>query len=107
LALECNDIPSRNLTVTNKLFQYLQAGLAVIATDTAGQREIFSQCLAIGRLIPSNHPLALAQAVEDLLHNPGKLTAAKTAALQAAQAQFCWEQQAKILEQVSALALAR
>ncbi|HEY9647064.1 MAG TPA: glycosyltransferase, partial [Chroococcidiopsis sp.] len=59
LALELTDPPSRNLTVTNKLFQYLQAGLAVIATDTAGQREILSQCPAAGRLIPSNDPQAL------------------------------------------------
>jgi glycosyltransferase involved in cell wall biosynthesis len=96
LALECTDIPSRNLTVTNKLFQYIQAGLAIIATDTAGQREIFSQSPAIGRLIPTNNPLALAQAVSDLLAHPEKLAAAKAAALLAAQSQFCWEQQAEI-----------
>jgi len=97
LALECTDIPSRNLTVTNKLFQYLQAGLAIIATDTAGQREIFSQSPAIGRLIPSNNPLALAQAVSDLFAHSEKLAGAKEAALFAAQSQFCWEQQAEIL----------
>lgn len=105
LALECTDIPSRNLTVTNKLFQYLQAGLSVIATDTVGQQEIFSQRYAIGRLIPSNNPLALAQALEDLLESPNKLTTAKAAALQAAEELFCWEQQAEILLQTVELAL--
>jgi glycosyltransferase involved in cell wall biosynthesis len=93
LALELSDPPSRNLTVTNKLFQYLQSGLAVIATDTAGQQEVFAQAPGLGRLIPCNQPLALAQALEDLLHDPEQLKAAQSCALQAAQTQFCWENQ--------------
>ncbi|MFK0734712.1 MAG: glycosyltransferase [Gloeotrichia echinulata GP01] len=97
LALEYNDIPSRNLTVTNKLFQYLQAGLAIIATDTAGQREILSQYPAIGHLIPSNDPVALAQALKNLLCESEKLPAAQAASLQAAKEQFCWETQVDIL----------
>jgi len=105
LALEYTDIPSRNLTLTNKLFQYLQAGLAVIATDTAGQREILSQWPGLGRLIPSNNPLALAQALSDLLHAPNKLTNAKATALKAAQEQLCWENQANSLLQAAELAL--
>jgi len=105
LALESSDIPSRNLTVTNKLFQYLQAGLAVIATDTAGQREILSHRPASGRLIPSNNPLVLARALEDLLQTPDKLNTAKAAALQAAEQQFCWERQANKLLQVAELSL--
>ncbi|HEY9851388.1 MAG TPA: glycosyltransferase [Leptolyngbyaceae cyanobacterium] len=93
LALEVSDILSRNLTITNKIFQYLQAGLAVIATDTKGQQEVFSKLPDIGRLIPSNDPEALAEALQDLLCNPQKLTAAKAAALQLCQQKFCWETQ--------------
>ena len=107
LALEQTDIPSRNLTVTNKLFQYLQAGLAVIATDTSGQQEIFSKQPDIGRLIPNNNPLALAQALEDLLQTPEKLNFAKLAALQAVKEQFCWEQQEKTLIQTVEFSLNR
>jgi glycosyltransferase involved in cell wall biosynthesis len=94
LALERIDIPSRNLTVTNKLFQYLQAGLAIISTDTAGQREILSQKPAMGRLIGNNDPLALAEALTDLLETRDRLNAAKAAALEVAKEQFCWEHQA-------------
>lgn len=93
LALEQPDSPSRNLTITNKLFQYLQSGLAVIATDTAGQREVFSPCPDIGRLIPCNDPSALAQAIDSLALHPTALRAAQSAALQAAQTLFTWEQQ--------------
>jgi glycosyltransferase involved in cell wall biosynthesis len=100
LALEYSDVTSRHLTVTNKFFQYLQAGLAVIATDTAGQQEILSRYPEIGRLIPSNDPLALAQAIEDLLQTPNQLNAAKEASIQVFQEKFSWEIEAKKLVQL-------
>ena len=107
LALEIPYCFNKQFTTSNKLFQYLQAGLAVIATDTAGQREILSQQPAIGRLIPNNDPVALAQALKDLLCDSEKLNAAKAASLQAAKEQFCWEKQAEILLQAAELALAK
>lgn len=39
-AIEENINENRKLTITNKILQYLQAGLKVLATDTAGQREV-------------------------------------------------------------------
>jgi glycosyltransferase involved in cell wall biosynthesis len=99
LALETPEIKSRNLTITNKLFQYLQAGLAVIATNTTGQREVFARRPEIGALIPPDDPRALARAIEELLKDAGKLSAAKAAAVRAAEEEFCWEkQQNKLLK---------
>jgi glycosyltransferase involved in cell wall biosynthesis len=106
LALERNDIPSRDLTITNKLFQYLQAGLAVIATDTAGQREVFAKRPEIGILISGNDPKSLATAIESLLQDPNKLRAAKIAAIKAAQEEFCWEIQAQDILEAADQALA-
>ena len=107
LALEQPHIPSRNLTITNKFFQYLQAGLAIIATETAGQKEIFQQCPEIGQLLHNYHPTTLAQAIENLLKNPEKLAITKAAALQAAQNKFCWEKQVNVLLKRAEQALAR
>ena len=97
LALEQVDPPSRDLTVTNKLFQYLQAGLAVVATDTAGQREVFQQAPAIGHLVAAGDAIALAAAIDDLICNPTRLQAAQAAARQAAQSRFSWEREEKTL----------
>jgi glycosyltransferase involved in cell wall biosynthesis len=97
LAIEHADPPSRNLSVTNKLFQYLQAGLAVIATETAGQREIMERCPAAGRLIPVDDALALASALNELLCRPGALAAAKAASVAAVNDAFCWEKQSHTL----------
>jgi glycosyltransferase involved in cell wall biosynthesis len=91
LALERPNIPSRNLTVTNKLFQYLQGGLAIVATDTAGQKEIFDLCSHLGQLTLSDNPPALAGSIEYLLQNRDRLAEAKNASLHAARKLLSWE----------------
>ena len=97
LALEQTDTPSRNLTVTNKLFQYLQGGLTVIATDTLGQKEILSQRSQVGSLISSEDPVALAEALENLLQSSFKLQIAKNNALNTFNNELCWENQAEVI----------
>ncbi len=97
LALEQTDTNSRNYTVTNKLFQYLQGGLTVVATDTLGQKEILSQYPQVGSLIPSNNPVALANALESLLQDLSKLQVSKNNALKIFNDQLCWEHQARVL----------
>ncbi|RUT07179.1 hypothetical protein DSM106972_024400 [Dulcicalothrix desertica PCC 7102] len=105
LALETTYCLNRQLTITNKLFQYLQAGLAIIATDTAGQKEILSQSPTVGKLIPNDSPQMLAQAIEDLLQTPNVLISAKKAALEAAKKQFYWEIEANKLVELANIAL--
>ncbi len=106
LALEQTNPPSRNLTVTNKLFQYLQAGLAVIATDTAGQREVFQQAPDIGHVVEAQDAMALAAAIEDLVCHPAQLRAAQSAAKQATETRFCWELESQTLVAAAEKALA-
>ncbi|MFN7860877.1 MAG: glycosyltransferase, partial [Pseudanabaena sp.] len=64
LALEIPYCFNKQFTISNKLFQYLQAGLAIIATNTEGQSEFLSRYPEVGPLIPSNDPIALANAIK-------------------------------------------
>lgn len=82
---------SRNVTVTNKILQYMQAGLAVVATSTLGQREIASQAPAAVRLCRPGDPAGLADCLKQLLTGPSVLAEAKRASLAAARDLFCWE----------------
>jgi glycosyltransferase involved in cell wall biosynthesis len=84
---------SRDLTVTNKILHYLLGGLAVVASDTTGQREVASQAPEAVRLYPSGDAQALADAFNALLASPERLRGAKAAALAAAQTTFSWERQ--------------
>jgi glycosyltransferase involved in cell wall biosynthesis len=97
LALETPNCPSRNMTITNKLFQYMQAGLAVIATDTLGQQEVMQKCPGAGRLVTSDDPQSLARAISSLAKDGEKLFEAKKASEGAARDMFSWEVQAEVL----------
>jgi glycosyltransferase involved in cell wall biosynthesis len=99
---------SRDLTVTNKILQYLLAGLAVVASDTTGQREVAIQAPGAVSLYASGDFAALAARLNALLASPELLSGAKTAALRAAERTFCWEhQERKLVEAVSYAIAAR
>ena len=99
LALESPTPPSRDLTVTNKLFHYLLGGLAVVATDTAGQSEIASCAPEAIGLCRASDAVSLAAALERLVASPDRLTRARQAALHVSRVRFCWEQQAAALHE--------
>jgi glycosyltransferase involved in cell wall biosynthesis len=97
MALEEAAIVNRDVSITNKIFQYLQAGLAIVATPTAGQREVFSHNPAIGRLLPDDSPASIAEAIRSLMASREQLARAKEASLQAARDRFSWEHQEPVL----------
>jgi glycosyltransferase involved in cell wall biosynthesis len=99
--------PTRDLTVTNKMLQYLLAGLAVVASDTHGQSEVAQAAPGAVFMYASGEPPALAARINALLESPGQLMAAKRAALDAARDTFCWERIAPVLVDSVAAALAR
>jgi glycosyltransferase involved in cell wall biosynthesis len=90
-------IRSRDLTVTNKITYYLLGGLAVVASDTAGQHEVAAQAPGAVFHYPSGDPAALAECLDCLLGSADALRRAKAAALDAAKRTFCWERQEKTL----------
>jgi glycosyltransferase involved in cell wall biosynthesis len=94
LALEPRRFSSRDLTITNKIFQYMNAGLAVIATDTTGQKEVMHAAPDAGLLITAHETSKLAGQLDRLLADPAHLRAMQAAARRAAEEQFCWEREA-------------
>jgi glycosyltransferase involved in cell wall biosynthesis len=93
LALESSENENRDLTITNKLFQYVQAGLPVIATPTAGQREAASAAPEILRV---TEPTAadFAQSASRLSE---EIQQYRKLARQLAINQYCWEKEQRFL----------
>ena len=91
LALEPVIPESRYLTTTNKIFQYLNAGLAIVATRTAGQTEILSRIPDAGILVELEDAAALAGRLDALLLDPAKLAAQGAASRKGAEQLFSWE----------------
>ncbi|MCQ6957291.1 hypothetical protein [Mucilaginibacter aquariorum] len=89
LALELNTPLSRNYTITNKFFQYIQAGLPVIATETEGQYEAFARYKPgfMLRQQPTGSEIAR---LKKWLNDPVALSEAKNRAVEAAKC-YTWK----------------
>jgi glycosyltransferase involved in cell wall biosynthesis len=94
LALEPRWPRNKDLTISNKIFQYFNAGLAVVATDTAGQGEVLRTAPDAGLLVTAHETGELARQLDHLLAEPARLRAMQAAARRAAEGQFCWEREA-------------
>jgi hypothetical protein len=94
---EVSFCPSRDLTVTNKILQYLLGGLAVVASATSGQAEVARVATGAVFTYPTGDAAALARELDRLCASPEALTAAKARALEHAQNTFCWERQVPTL----------
>ena len=91
VALEQRVNASRLLSVTNKLFLYLLAGLAIAGTDVPGQRYVMELCPDAGGLYKPGDYRTLATFLERWRKSPRELQACKRAALTAAETRWNWE----------------
>ncbi len=94
LALEQSFIVNRDLTITNKILQYLNAGLAIVATPTAGQREVLAHAPGAGRLIDLGSPAKTAALLDELTGQREDLVTAQRCARAGAESTYCWEREA-------------
>ncbi len=106
LALEVPRSLNKDLTVSNKLFHYLQGGLGVIASETAGQREVLSQVPGHGALFPAGDADALAERLATWAEPGAAVRRGRDARHAAANARFAAPVQARVSAQMAAHALA-
>lgn len=91
LALEVPYCANKDLTASNKIFEYLRAGLAVIATRTRGQEEVMQACPSAGMLIEPDDPVALAYAMQKMLDDADYLRNCKLSSFEAGGTVWSWE----------------
>jgi len=92
LALEPHQPLNKELTISNKILQYLGAGLVVIATPTLGQREVLSHSSAAGIFLNQlDDPLQTAATLDSLLGNLSELDQRQRAARRLAETRYSWE----------------
>lgn len=104
LALEQPASLNRRIAVTNKIFLYMLAGLAIAATDIPANRRVIGTCRAAGFLYPPGDYKALAEWLNKLLSDLAFLRSRKEASLRAAGEIWNWEKESlKIVDGVKAL----
>jgi glycosyltransferase involved in cell wall biosynthesis len=97
LALELKTPMSRDYTITNKFFQYLQSGLPLIATETAGQNEAFEK-FKPGIMLPQTPSNDEIAELDRWLGDPGAIRECRGRAVKAAQF-YNWENESRKLIQ--------
>ena len=88
---------NKNLTISNKLFQYLLSGLTVLASDTAGQNEIADSHSEFIHVFKNGSANDLAKTLNHMISNRADLEKGKQAALQQAEDHYCWEESKQVL----------
>lgn len=97
LALENGHSANNFIAVSNKILSYMTAGLAIVATDTPGQRGIMRRAEGAGVTCRRSDSASLAEAISGLLESSQTLAAAKMAARRAAESLFNWEREKQVL----------
>lgn len=82
------------ITLANKLFDYMGAGLPVVATDVPSMRRVIdaSQC---GILVPPSDAEGLAREVIGLLRDPDRRAQLGAAGLQSVARDYAWKDDAR------------
>ncbi|WP_218155025.1 glycosyltransferase family protein [Pedobacter insulae] len=102
LALEHSGDLNKKLCISNKIFQYISAGLGVIATNTNGQKWVFDKTPGIGIVVREDDMGSAACQLAYWTENPETLETAKQQSVNAAKLIFNWDlEKNKLLEQIS------
>lgn len=88
---------SRRVALTNKIFTYLLAGIAVIASDIPAHLALVPAMGEAMHLFKAEDPQSLATALDALLLNPATLKAARKSAWKLGQEQFNWNVERQVL----------
>jgi len=86
--------PEQSLNVQwclpNKLFEYIMAGLPILATQLEAVEEVLHR-YHVGRVVPSLTPVAIGSAINTILADTQALAEMRLNALEAAHGDLCWE----------------
>lgn len=98
LAIERYEPDSRNTTITNKILQYIQAGIKVLATDTLGQKEVAAFFPDAILLVEQDAPMQWKAAIEQMIASRDAVD--KNAQLAIFHQTFSWKRQEEKLTQL-------
>jgi len=96
LALEPGFCYNNKIALSNKLFSYLISGLAIIASDTAAQKDFLAENEEIGCVYSIGNVAELATKIDYFFKNRIYLRACQGMAAQLAVTKYNWENESKI-----------
>ena len=93
---------NRDICLTNKIFTYLQAGLAIIASDTTAQKQLLNKHPGIGKVYENGSVEMLAAAIQHYVDDRDDLYKTKKVSYAVARNELNWEKESeKFLKVIS------
>lgn len=91
-----NNIPlNRDICLTNKLFTYMQAGLAIVASNTTSQSALINEYPELGKIYSATDSQSLANVLSDYYNNRNNLYKARKVSLEVGQTHLNWENESE------------
>lgn len=87
---------NKNLTTSNKLFHYILAGLAVVASDTEGQKEAAREAERAVKIYPAGSVAELRKEISQMVGDNKSRKESRRAAWEVGEA-ICWERESEKL----------
>jgi len=85
-----DNCPAMHYCTPNKIYEYLMAGIPVVATDLPELRRVIERW-DVGTLCDPTDPSLLAQAIRELADDPTELESRKQRARRAAEEEYNWQ----------------
>lgn len=82
---------NNDLALSNKIFTYMQSGLAIVASDTLAQKQFLEQYPNIGMIYKKNNPKSLALAIKSYIESRELLLRHQNQAYKYANETLNWE----------------
>jgi glycosyltransferase involved in cell wall biosynthesis len=82
---------NRDLCLTNKLFMYLLAGNAIVATDTSAQKTFLEDNQGIGLLYEQEDAVDLSRVLKNYIDNPELLDNHRKKSLKSGKTKYNWD----------------
>jgi glycosyltransferase involved in cell wall biosynthesis len=105
LAIETSVTPNAEILLSNKIFTYLLAGIAVLASATRAQVALSNELGRSAVLAPVGDAGALAEAIIRWIDEPDALRAARRAAWHLGETRFNWDREQETFLQAVRTAL--
>jgi hypothetical protein len=93
LASETNSCLNRNISLTNKLFTYIQSGIAIAASNTSAQKTLIDEYPQVGKIYGNANELSII--LNEYYENRGLLFQTKNAAFTIGQVRLNWENESQ------------
>lgn len=97
LCLEVPASPNKDVVISNKIFLYMLAGLAIVASRTRGQSDVLNATPEVGAIYDSGDVHGLAAILDRYAADRTLLARTKAAALAAARERWNWERESRLV----------